>query len=1364
MKHRLSLLAQMLTATCVALASGGGILPETEGRLFAVGNSHVNKICQDYKGYIWLATDYGLTRFDGVEAVEFTRDDRAGSLLSNSVLTIMEDSGRHLWVGTTNGIQKLDPSTMTFSTPRLSYPDVPDFSYVNSIIEDRKGNVWFTTSRSGVVCIAKDRPEPICYMTTNSSICSNKTSELFEDRFGNIWIGSMDAGVTVFNPTTNSMKTLAHDPGNAATLSSDMIFSIAQANDGRLFIGSPDGGVDAYDYRTNKVTRNAIDVEGIVYILKNSPEENAMYIGTDGNGLHKYDFATQRLSRVEIATKEFDFSRSKIHDIVYDCQGHLWLGVFQKGPVMALGNKDNNVVNLGYNPFTPSLHTGTEPVLCALQSVDGAMWIGTDGDGIYRADFFGAPFRHMAVPESGAGVVLTFYQDSRGIIWAGNYLEGLTRYNPGSGRFEPVDLPLPVGMGGRVKEVNAIAEAPDGKLWIGTNGNGVCIYDPADASVRFLDHDPLGEPEHQLLGNAVHSIVFDGDGAVWIGTSDAGLSRMDLASGTFKHFNTSNMQLSNNCVMSLCLDASGAVWAGTQMGLNRIKDNHTQIFNTSHGLLDNLVYGITTDQNCHLWISTGKGISALNTETLEFDNAIPAGKLAAKEFKRGSVCRGLDGRLYFGGVGGMVSFMPGESTDSHRLMRVDFNGLKVLAPGAREALAEREPGAATAGSDSLVSLIDRQSITLDFEANSFTVSFGAVEFSNPEDVRYSVRLDDHDKGWIDLPDGVRVATWSLVPPGEYNLRVRASVNGFEPIENVIRLIIRPPFYLTTWAKCLYVVLALLAGCGIVWFVRWKLEQIKRRNRQLLDAEANEMKLQYFTDISHEIRTPLTMILTPLGQLRERTRDRESLRTIDVMLHNGNRILRLIDQIIDLRRFDNNRMRLDMKNVRLREFVADISQAFSVVAEQRNIVFTTDIATDVPDSVVIDADKIDKVLFNVLGNAFKFTPEGGQIGLQVAVADGCLAIRVSDTGPGIPRESVENVFDRFYRVHDWKSNSAGSGIGLHLSRKMIDLHGGSISVESTSESGTVFLITIPLAVAASEAEECASEDAGHHAKVTAIPSAAAVPAIDAPASTKHATVLIVEDDDSIREYLVSKLAAHFNVVTATNGMEGLDKALTDKPDLVLTDVMMDGIDGLELCRKLRANPQICEVPVVMLTAKTTESQKNEGILAGADAYVTKPFNYTHLLNRMNMLIHSRRQLKKKYSGTEAVNEEVVKTKSSDERLMERVRKVVVDELSNPDLSVEFIAERVGVSRSHLHRRLKIVANMNPSEYIRSERMRHAAALLVSKNVGVSEVAYATGFSTLSHFSTCFKEYFGMSPTRYIALKRGNQEVTVHEPEQ
>lgn len=1340
------ILLSLLVAVVALSMRADGLLPDMTGRLLPVCNSHVNGMCQDHKGYIWLATDYGLSRFDGAEVMEFTRTDIGGALLSNSVLTVMEDSRHALWVGTMSGIQKLDPITLTFTTPRLSYPHVPDFSYVNSIIEDRRGNIWFTTSRSGAICLHPDDREPECFMTTNSDICSNKTSELFEDRFGNIWIGSMDSGVTVYNPENGAMTTLRHVPNDESTLSSDMIFSITQANDGRIFIGMPDGGIDSYDYRTNKVTRNAIPVDGTVYILKNVPEENALYIGTDGNGLFRYDMTSRHLSRVDVSVKDFDFKTSKIHDILFDRDGNLWLGVFQKGPMLAMRGDENATVNLGYNPFNPSLHTGTEPVLCVLQSNDGALWIGTDGDGIYHADHLGAPFRHMPVSVAGANVVLTFFQDSRGTLWAGNYLNGLTRYDRGSGKFLAVDLPSDKTSGGKIKEINAIAESPDGKLWLGTNGNGVCVYDPAGGPTKFYSHNPMGDPDRQLLGNAVHAIIFDGDGRVWIGTSDAGLSCLDPATDTFRHFNTSNMQLSNNCVLSLCQDASGTLWVGTRMGLNRIKDNHTRIFNTTHGLLDNLVYGITTDNNGHLWLSTGKGISCLNIDSMEFNNAISSTLTGNKEFKRGSACCGKDGRLYFGGVGGVVSFMPVSANPQRRLSTVDFYSLKVMSG--------KNAGDTIDGG--VISLFDRSVVELGYDSNSFTVSFGAVEYLKPERVSYSVKLENHDQEWIELPRGVRVATWSLLPPGDYSLRVLASIDGFEPVEKALKLIVTPPFYLTVWAKIIYTVLSILALYGLYRFTRRKLNNIKERERQMLHVQATEMKLQYFTDISHEIRTPLTMILSPLESLRERTRDRETLRTLDVMQHNGNRILRLIDQIVDLRAFDNKSVSLTLRNVDLKEFINNLSHSFEIIAEQRNITFKTEISDDVPPTICIDSDKIDKVLFNVLGNAFKFTPVNGAISMTVGVEQGMLAVRVIDSGPGIPADSVDNIFNRFYRAPNAGANASGSGIGLHLSLKMMTLHQGSISVERTSPQGTTFLVRIPLDLCESPVTVSDVIEPEAHGFVTEMPDAK-VRHTDDGVNARHATILIVEDSESIRGYLASKLSEHFNVVAVADGEAALTEVLKLHPDLVLTDIMMDGVDGLELCRKIRSNPATCEIPVVMLTAKITDSQKNEGILAGADAYITKPFNYVHLLNRINMLIHNRRKLKEKYSGeTEAnMNEDVVKIKSSDEKLMERVRKVVIEHIADPDLSVEFIADSVCVSRSHLHRRLKIVANMNPSEIIRSERMRHAATLLSTKNVGISEVAYATGFSTLSHFSTCFKEYFGMSPTRYVAIHRGSE---------
>lgn len=1344
-----------------ATARGSGAPTTREaapaGRLFAVSNTHINKICQDHLGYIWLATDYGLTRFDGSEATTFTSTAEAGSLLSNTVLTVMEDSENNLWVGTTDGIQKFDRATLSFVTPRQTYPDVPDFSYVNSIIEDRKGNIWFTTSRSGAVCMKKGELEPICYMTTNSRICSNKTTVLYEDSFGNIWIGSMDAGITIFNGTTNTMTTLSHDPDDPTSLSSNMIFTIGQTNDGRLFIGSLDGGVDAYDYRSNRVTRDAVKVGGNVYILRNSPEDNIMYIGTDGNGLKKYDVATGALSDVPIAVKEFNPARAKIHDILTDRQGNLWLGVFQKGALMVSRDADDSVVSYSYSPFSPSLNIGTEPVLCALQSSDGSLWIGTDGDGVYRASSPGAPMRHLTDAASGASTVLTVFQDSRGTVWAGNYLNGLSRYEPGSDSFVPVAIPLPDTPGGRVKEVNAIAEDSDGNLWIGTNGDGVCIYNPLTGSARFLSHNPSKSDSGQLLGNAVHSILFSGDGKVWIGTSDSGLSCLDTRTWRFDHYNSTNMRLSNNCVFALCQDSSGAIWAGTRMGLNRIQGGRTQVFNETHGLLNNLIYSILVDRDSNLWLSTGEGICKLDPKTMGFTDFLPMEHLACREFKRNSACLGLDGMVYFGGVGGLVSFMPGRGRAPRELLRVAFNELTLINEG--------EAPARDGASAGLINLSNRDAVNLTYDQNSFTVSFGAVEFAHPENVVYSVMLEGHDNGWIQLPAGARTATYSSLPPGDYTLRVKASIGDYKPKEASMTLSVAPPLYLTPWAKALYVFLFALMVLFGVKAVKWRIREEQRRNHQLMQAQTAEHKLQFFTDISHEIRTPLTMVLSPLDSLREKIRDKQTLHTIEVMRYNGDRILRLIDQIMDLRRLDNNQMSLSVSRIDIRRFIAGVAGAFENLAGQKNIDFRIEIAESVPEIALLDGDKVDKVIFNVLSNAFKFTPSGGEITLDCRVEGASLAIRVTDTGPGIPESSRDRVFNRFYRVKGEAHASApGTGIGLHLARKMMDLHHGEIAVERSSDKGTVMVIRIPMAEDVYSAEESAlaPQEAPVPHAVVKLPEGAARENQPVEARRRHATVLVVEDDASILDYVARELSEHYDVLTATDGAAGLELALTRRPDLILSDIMMEGIDGLELCRKIRANSDTCEIPIVLLTAKVTQAQRNEGILAGADAYITKPFNIGHLLNRVNMLIMQRRMLKEKYSGETAVNEDVAKIKSNDERLFERVRKVVLDNLASPDLSVEFIAREIGVSRSHLQRRLKVSANMNPSEYIKRERMRHAALMLSTKNVAVSEVAYATGFSTLSHFSTCFKEHYGMSPTRYVSLNQASAVVEESVP--
>ena len=1315
-------------------------------KFFTFSNSHINSIYQDSYGYIWICSDYGLNRFDGSTTKTFYHSSDSLSLASNSVLTLFEDKSGEIWVGTIDGIQRFDRSKEKFYPVKLSYPHITDFTYVNSIIEDHKGNIWFSTSRSGVICLKAGSREPVYYLKTNSNICSNKINTLFEDGFGNIWVGSQDNGISVINVDNRTIVNHAHNAGDHSTISGNNVFTFSETPDGTVLVGTIDGGIDAYDVATQSFRRRCIECDGNVFTMRKD-SRGRLWIGTDGRGLKYYDFATGQAGTYNSGIPEFDFGRMKVHSIFEDRQGNLWAAVYQKG-VLMIPRDGKQFFNIGFNPFSPQNSIGSECVLSIMEDGSGDIWIGTDGDGIFRLDKRRLVKKHYSGDKIRATAVLSLFEDSKGRIYAGSYLYGLFRYEPSSDSFRHIEL-YNRETGESVKEVNVIKEDPEGNLWIGTNGNGLCVYNPRTEETVFYRYN-LMRSSGQLLSNSIHAICFDRERRVWIGTSDAGLSCYDMKTGKFTDYNVANGRLSDNSVFSIAQDGKGTIWVGTKYGLDKISsDGSPEVFGIADGLPNECIYGIVTDSHDNLWISTGMGMSHFDVETGKFINYFMSDGLVCNEFKRGAYFKSPDGEIFFGGINGVTSFRPFRSEKARPLLNLAFTDLYVY----------NKPVEIGSGGDALLCtpLNMAEKIRLPHGISNFSIGYSALEYNSPNKVVYEVMLEDFDKEWITQPAGVRAATYTNLKPGNYTFRLRASVAGGPVTERVIAIVVEPPLWMTWWAKSIYAVIVLCAAYFIVRYVKMKMRMRKESMEKANEKRIMESKIQFFTDISHEVRTPLTLILSPIEQLISKTDDPQLLKTYNLIDQNGKRILRLINQIMELRKLDNSESKLHASLTDVGKFLGTIYSSFSQMAEEKSIVYELDVSENV-GKVWLDKDKLDKVVFNVLSNAFKYTPEKGTIRLSASCESGNLAIRVEDSGIGIPEEYRQAVFERFYQVPT-ESNRAmlGTGIGLHLSRKLMELHQGSISVERSSGSGTTFLITLPLDSSYLKPEEMDNEDSTVSLATLNQPSVAEF--VKAPVhnnvvggKTLSHTLLIVEDDSSILDFLNGILSSEYRILCAQNGKEGLETAIRELPDCVITDVMMPEMDGTEMCRKIKANPATCDIPVIILTAKTSIEQRVEGLAGGADSYIPKPFNIEHLRTRISKLIELRRTMRDKYTGKLEVKEDSVKVKSADDKLIEKVEAFVEKELANPDLSVEMIASEIGISRSHLHRKLKQLTNQNPSDYIKNTRLRHAAYLLANKNIAVSEAGYATGFSSLSHFSNSFKEFYGMSPTKYVEINR------------
>lgn len=1316
-----------------------------------LSNSHVNNVYQDKKGYIWVCTENGLNVFNGINFKSYYhKQGDTTSLVNNSVLSVLEDKKGNLWVGTIGGLQIFDRETERFSNIKFSYPNVTDFSYFSCIVEDSKGNIWVSTSRAGVICIKPDSSQPIYYMKTNSNICSNKINVIFEDKFGNIWIGSQDNGLSILNVENHTLVNYSHDPNNPNTLSSNKVFSIIETKDNNVLVGTIDGGVDLFDYSSRTFKREYIPSGDVVFTMKTDSKNN-LWIGTDGLGLKRYSFSDKTITTYESELTSLDLRKAKVHSIFEDNQGNLWVALYQKG-ILMIPQKKKFFSNIGFNSFYPQRSIGTECVLSIVEDSDKDIWIGTDGDGIYRLNSKREVKQHYYTNNKlPSNIVLSIFEDSKKRIWIGTYLHGLFLYNSGSDSFEKKELTI--GGNNSIKHINVITEDQKGNLWIGTNENGICIYNTETRESEFLIYD-LMKTENQLLSNSIHTITFGKNDKVWIGTSGAGLSCYDLNKKTFTDYTSENKKLNNNNIFSVAEDNSGNLWVGTSQGLNYIDLNtgNTTYYSEQNGLPNASINAIEVGENGDLWISTSLGLSHLSAKTKKFTNYYLSDGLINDEFRRGAYYQSSSHEIFFGGINGVTSFYPFEDQVGRPLVNLVFTNLFIY----------NEPVKIGSGEDPILkkSVDASEEITLKHNIKSFSIGFTALEYNNPDKVVYQVKLEGFEDDWRTLPPGSSFATYTNIESGKYTFRVRAFLPGTNPVERSLNLVILPPLWLTWWAKTIYFIIFALLAYFVYREVQSRMQKKKDDMQKVNESQIMQSKLQFFTDISHEIRTPLTLILTPVEQLIKETPDGKLKDTYKLIDQNGQRILRLVNQVMEMRKLDKGQVKLLAEQTNVEQFFKEIMSSFEYVAHEKEISFSLDIQDNLPD-VWIDQEKLDKVVFNVLSNAFKYTPKNGNITIKVDTANEDLRIRVADSGVGIPKELRELVFDRFYQIPgEANTNKIGTGIGLHLSRSLMEIHHGEIYVENTNGEGTEFVILLPLDDSYLKLEEKRTEKSERSLATMVQPSLSTYMQEDSDNSHSKSKsrykLLIVEDDKDIKNYISDVLGRDYQIIEAENGRKGLELAIKELPDCVITDVMMPEMDGIEMCEKIKKNEKTSHIPVIILTAKTAIEQRVEGLQVGADSYIPKPFNIDHLRVRISKLIELRRVMKDKFEGKFEIKKEDINIKSSDEKFLEKLENIVKIKMAEPELSVETISQDIGISRSQLQRKLKQLTNQNPSDYIKTTRLRHAAFLLSTKNLTISEVTYATGFSSLSHFSNSFREFYGMSPSRYMEIHNKGED--------
>ena len=1332
------------------------------GKLFntdyQLSSNLATQVFQDKSGFIWIATRNGLNNYDGYHITVIKKDmSNFLGLNSNYINSIAQDEKEHILLGTNNSLLEFTGSEF-LKIPMLDSKGKELATYIKQVYPLKNKDVAVATSGYGIML--KKQDEQKCHAMKGEVEKLKYILKLLEDKRGRLWIITEDG--KLYRKETNGRVT-SHFAGTEGVGAQDIL----QDALGNLYLASKNQGVYLLRAGSNVFTRISnignLPIENI-YISRN----NKLYIGCDGLGIYVYDPQTGFLQDNPLFSRLVNLAKSKITSIIEDNQGNIWVSMLQKGVFMQR-NIQNDFNYMGFR--LGNLNVIGENCVTSLSINQGnQVWVGTDKDGLY---LFNIATRSVEGHFLNQSTVLTLCKDQQGRTWVGTYTDGLG-YMDAAGSFHPVDLGISKSVG-----IFDIKQDPQGNIWIATMGEGLfCLQKNGSRRNYKTKYGADNNLKINCLPNDyLVKMAFSKDGnRVYVATS-VGLACLDRKRNswvsTFKGINCLNKNSFSHCVF---VDSKDHVWYGTEDGafcFDFRKGIKPKLYTTANGLTDNCVASITEDYQGNIWLGTIKGLNKLALKSGTITKFYAESGLQSNEFSDASVCTTQDGKtILMGGSGGLNWFQADQVRQHPWQAKVVISGFilnnKMVTPGMKSGSYTITDNWSTFSRD----------FQLSHEDNTFTLQLSTLTYNDVEQISYVYSINGD--AWRTVPAGQNELAFSHMAPGSYKYRIKAICNGYETPVKEFTIIIHPAWYASIWAKLFYLLLLIAA---IMLYLRHRKRQMEDQLilQQHIHAEdMGEAKIKFFMNISHEIRTPLTLIITPLLSLIKEDKEPHRQGIYEIIRKNSERILHLINQMMDLRKIDKGQMVMRMCQTDMVGFINEEYELFRQQALAKNIDFEYQHdSEELP--VWIDRNNFDKVIINLLSNAFKFTPTAGHILLSLTHTDHHAYISVKDSGIGIPKEALETIFQRFYQTPaDPSDRNVGTGIGLDLTRSLVELHYGTISARNNEgekgskfEHGSEFIIRIPLGKDHLKPEELIDEEEikekqnqelaeveqlEQEMKETENAEKAESAAgttdmqgnLPASASGNKAEIVIVEDEEDIQDYLKAQLSSDFKIRTYPNGKVALNEILKNKPDLIISDIMMPEMDGTTLCAKLKSNINTNDVPIILLTAKSREEDQLEGLQTGADAYILKPFNMDILRRTIINLLTMRRTLKNKFTGKESQEEKVEQRKiqTPDDALMQRVMEVINENIGDSDLSVDMIAQKVGISRVHLHRKMKELTNQTPHSFIRNIRLQQAAKLLKNGKQSITEVMYACGFSNSASFSTMFKNLYGCSPREYM----------------
>lgn len=1316
-----------------------------------LASNFVYQIVQDSKGFIWIGTEEGLSKFDGKNFTEFTTKSGRYAISHNRAQTLMTAPDGNIWIGTSdginiydykmdsiiqvktntaplklvynditylttnkintitwigtygNGIHFFDWKTKKFARFRLpKLPNIQEPLLVMSILEDDNHRLWMGTQNNGLYMYHLENNTYEHFSLNNQS---SNINVVYQDSYRRLWIGT-NKGLYILNETTNRFESVLFP----AELTASSISEIKEDNQGKLWFGTD-------LFLMNLSARAFSKTEKFQYKIFNNGESSFM------------------------------LNCPSITSILADKENNIWIGTVWGGVNMLQG-KQLKFKLFTQEPDVPFSLPKT-PITGIAKNMQGDILLTTNTKGIYKMNTSTFDFKKIDIASKYSGYDFqTILNDDKGNMWLGTFKNGVIVLDKNGKEIANIVHNPENNQSLPNNDVRCLFQDKNRKIWIGTQ-RGIALFNPKNFRAEKII---------KLNNNTgIRVIKEDEDGLMWIGTYGAGIVT----------FNSNTNELNYNptpyditIAYDIVIDR-GNVWIashGQGIFMYNLKKKSGYVYSEKDGLTTNFIRSILLDKSGNVWTGTAKGISKINPKTNEIQNFNNQDGLQTQGYYERSSLLLPDGQMIFGGYIGVNIFNPSDVTKNDRCPQVIFTKLSIF----NQAISPSQGKHKT--SPLKENIITSDKIKLKHNQSVFTIEFIGLNYNAPQKIQYSYLLEGIDNQWNNIGNQNSI-TFRNLNSGTYKLKVRASSpDGVWSNENIatITLIVKPPYWKSWWAYLLYIFILLA-----IFYFFWKYTTLKIKSENELkieraklekEEELHQEKLQFFTNISHEFRTPLTLLIGPLEKLQVQETDEAKKANIKLMSRNARRLLVMVNQLLDFRKTERGKMNLNVKFTDIIAFVNEIMNSYDELKENKKIHFEFK-HTETVLMTWFDPEFIDKCLFNLLSNAFKFTPDGGKITVSVEKNKENINISVTDNGKGISPNELTLIFNRFYTGKEHSNLQPGTGIGLHLTKNLVELHHGTISVESTPYKKTTFTISIPTNQNIYSIDEFASETSLTSQQINRYANDETIYEknfSDNFPDRHKKRILLVEDNDEIRIYIKEILGTNYTIHEAENGIIGLKMATLHDYNLIITDLMMPVMDGLQMSKQLKSNIETDHIPIIMLTAKSSIESKIEGLNIGADSYISKPFHPQHLTVRVAKLIEQREMFRERFSKKillENIQHTETKYNSPDEVFLQKAISTILDKISDTDFNGDALAVELNISRMGLHRKFKALAGQSTGEFIRNVRLKKACELLSIPGKNVSEVCYDVGFNSPSYFTTCFTEVYKMTPSEFVkSLKK------------